>query len=633
MRYFFAVLAFLFFGIGPIYASLNDVDRQIFFARNQLKNGGFESGKGAGVDKWTASAGTFNITITGSNLLDGKVSATWDAAASANTLSYGQITIPNGLLGRNGVLAAKIMVPSGTATHSLQVTDGTNVLGSVTITSSTAPTYSYVNFIYPSSGYVVPRLYANADEPNIVIDSVFLGDAETVNLTNIAQAQFIGAGYFATTANCSGWSRTNTALGAFASDADCPGPTVEINPGPGTIQTTDVDLPKFTVNNLPPGNYEVWVTVPTLKDATGNPCTFTLNDGTTSSGRGNCGSTASAADGVTFAGHFNYTTAGNRTFEVYGASGSGAIAIDNSISNKSLQFWIYRYPIASEQAFKPSQVPFLWQGYHDSDCGFSRTNTALGLPAGDASCTFASYTGTNYGSVTSTLNGAATLTPGIGLVLPKTGMYEVCANVGFTGATTGAAEGMAIVTSGSITLVQQAYQQAASLITVLPICGWHNATSPGLETFTLYISGSSGSTTIGGNASIRAINWYVKYLSQNMPMPLLVNSVNNTSTGVTGVEVAKLNCDAGSAIMSQHGSWVSSIGNVSGGACAVTLAAGAFSATPYCTATSATAGGISTGLELNVDATSATAVSVDCEDDASTACSAFDFILHCVGAK
>lgn len=138
----------------------------------------------------------------------------------------------------------------------------------------------------------------------------------------------------------------------------------------------------------------------------------------------------------------------------------------------------------------------------------------------------------------------------------------------------------------------------------------------------------TSSVTVNLNASLPVQGW-----TQSNRAPQLVNSVVNSSTGVTATEVAKLNCDAGSAITSQHGAWVSSIGNISGGACAITLTSGVFSSTPYCTAMPATSGGWSTTMLLNVDATSSTAVSVDCEIESSTACTAVDFILSCVGPK
>lgn len=99
----------------------------------------------------------------------------------------------------------------------------------------------------------------------------------------------------------------------------------------------------------------------------------------------------------------------------------------------------------------------------------------------------------------------------------------------------------------------------------------------------------------------------------------------------TAVETkrAKLNCDSGSAITSQKpASWVTSIGNVASGACAVDVTAAGFASTPYCHVTPSGAFA-SAGLILSVDATSATDVSVDCEDDASSECTSFDFILSC----
>ena len=112
-----------------------------------------------------------------------------------------------------------------------------------------------VNFIFSFLCTVRIRITSNADEPLIAIDDCYVGPAEGFNVRSVSQAQFIGNAYFATTANCL-FGATSTSL-VILTDADCPGPTVESNPGPGTIQTTDVDAATVTVNNLPPGRYEV----------------------------------------------------------------------------------------------------------------------------------------------------------------------------------------------------------------------------------------------------------------------------------------------------------------------------------------------------------------------------------------
>jgi hypothetical protein len=168
------------------------------------------------------------------------------------------------------------------------------------------------------------------------------------------------------------------------------------------------------------------------------------------------------------------------------------------------------------------------------------------------------------------------------------------------------------------------------------LCGFFTPPSAGVaQTFSLQTKVSSGTVTITTGSNVSSIRWRIKPIDQQIPAPLLVGAVTAPYAGVTHTAVAKLNCDSGSSIISQLGSWVSSIGNVSTGACAVTITAGTFSSAPYCnaTATGNTGAGLDNGLIMNVDATSATAVSVDCETDASNACTSFDFILTCTGAK
>lgn len=617
------------------YAALNEVDKQDIYSKSILTNGGFENGKGAGVGKWTASAGTFNITITGSNLLTGKASATWDAAASNDTLSSFAVTIPAGLYGNSGVGFCRVMTPSGTATHKLEVFDGSLTIASQSIVSSTLPLINSVNFIFPSSGTVSLRLLAQADEPSITVDDCHLGPAAGVNISNISQATFVGSAYFATTTNCAGWSRTNTALGAVASDADCPGPTVESNPGPGVIQTTDADLPKITVNNMPPGNYEVWVSVPTLKDATGSIPNFTLNDGTTSSGRGNGGSTASAGDGVTFAGHFTYTTAANHTFEVYSASASGAIAIPNDTNNKSLQFWIYRYPLSYDQAYTPSTVPFLWYGRHGQDCSWSVTTTTIAnIGTGDSSCTFSTDVNVNAGTFASTALGTVSLTPGFTWTPPKTGVFEVCGSTIYS-ASTGMWAAMRLEVNGANTAEAITSGHVSTALNELSTCGAFTISSLGTISVVARYGVNTGTATLNGSATLtpnKTVNWSLKDLSQSIPAPLLVNSVVTPSSGVMNLVSAVATSITSSAIVRQIGNWLSVTSDNAAGDTTFAIAAGTFSATPYCTCTVETGG---VGQICNIDSTTAlssTALRTQVVDHSNTGTDAIIHIL-CMGAK
>ena len=614
-------------------AALNDVDKAMVWPKNVLPNGGFENGR----QGWTVSGGTLATVTSGSNLLTGTVSATWDSNGAAQTMRTASIAIPKGLYGKNGVLACKTQVPSGTATTTMNVDDGTNDLATArTIQTTTTPVYNYLNFIFPSSGNIrITFTSVAADEPTIVFDDCFLGDAEEVNLTNISQAVFIGSAYFAPTTNCQ-WTTTSASIAAFGTDTDCPGPTVSSNPGPGTIQTTDANLPQITVNNLPPGTYRVVVSAFAGQTVGAANPVFALSDGAITVGRGYGASAVGTSGQVAVEGVFTYTSTANRTFALYASVNSGTLNLYNVSSNIETWFHVYRMPTTSEQAYRPSTIPFLWTGYHDSTCSWAYSATTLASPSGDASCALVTSYSANAGTITTAAE-SGNAQPGLVFTAPNVGVYEVCASFVVT-ATNDRAAGF-ILTNG----VSNSTSYAEAVLTIhntyidtLSLCGWYVATSAN-TTFYPFIRGdaSSSSMTIAANTTYsnnKGVDWQIRFLSQNIPSPLLTGSVTSSSTGAVRSEVANINCDAGSAITSQLGSWVSSIGNISGGACTVTLSSGAFSAAPYCVATP-NAAFASTGLILSAASASATSVSVDCEDDASGACSAFDANLLCFGSK
>lgn len=621
---------------------LNDVDKAQVWQKNLLVNPGFENGK----SNWTASAGALSIANSSSYSsfwMTGKTSVIWNASASTQTLSSSAVTIPQGLYGKNGVVACKIVVPSGTATHTLEAYDGSTVLGAVTVSAGTTPTYNYVNFIFPSSGTIRARLQAQADEPAIGIDDCFQGDASEINLTNISQAQFIGSAYIATTSLCTGWTRTNTALGAVASDTDCPGPTVEFNPGPGVIQTTDTDLPKFTVNNLPPGYYRVVMKFRSTR-AAGTTIAAAINDGTTTSGQATGQGSSGESSDFTIEGFFTYTSAGNRSFELYIASASGATTVPNAADLDRISFSISRYPLSTEQAYRPEVVPFYWQGYHDSTCSWSYTATTLATPSGDSSCTLSESYNTNAGSITSTATatGTVSLTPGIAFTASTPGKYEVCADLSLqpnnivhsgwrltNGPTDTTVYGETMFTGGG-----------GSYRSTPKICGIFNATSPGTS-FTPFVRGlvNSNTYTLGADSTYSptyGIKWVIKKLDQPIPAPILTNSVSSPYNGIAQIVAGLITYSAGTpAITSQTGSWMSSVSDNSAGDTTITVAAGTFSARPWCTCTSEGSGVTVPICTLDTTtAISSTAIRVQMVDNGGSAGDPTpSFNIICIGPK
>jgi hypothetical protein len=574
---FFLALAFSSQG----FAALDVADKPNFVAKQLLNNGGFERGKAS----WTASGGTFAIVTSGTNLLTGNDSATWDSNGAAQTLLSTAVTIPKGLYGTNGVGLCKIQVPSGAATHTIEAYDGSNILGSVTILSSTIPTYSYVNFVFPSSGSISLRLKSvNADEPLIAIDDCFLASASEVNMTQVSQAQFIGSAYFATTASCL-WTRaTSTTLAAFATTAACPGPTVDINPGPGTIQTTDSDLPRVTVANLPPGNYKACFNGAVVSNTT-NQMSFAIFDGTTTSpmrqgalGNGSGGT-------ISICGVYNYTSAGSHSYELYSAaSTSSTITLSSAVAPDQLGFTLEKFPSTTEMAYRPDAGGALsWSGYHDSTCSWTVTQTTFAADfAVDTTCALVERTNVNFGAVTSALVSADKL-PGIVFTPKRVGRYYVCATVNEPGSGTASNTTRFRLTDGTTTIAENGNSQGTNGAWSVNLCGIYSATA--LTSTTLKVQGDAASGTAlihNADTANTAIEWSIFSMDQQIPAPLLVNSVVSSSSGVERIGRAYIANNGTCTITSQSGNWISSVAHSATGVCDLTITG--FSAAPTCIA-------------------------------------------------
>lgn len=598
-----------------VFATLNDVDKGDIFNKNLLSNGGFEKNKYG----WTASAGTF--AITKSSPMVGRAHATWDAAASADTL-ISSATIPTGMYGRNGVASCLVRTASGTATHTIQAYDGTNILSSVAVTSSTTPTRASANFIFPSSGSIYLRIYANADEPSVAIDDCYMGPAEGYNVSNISQAQFIGSAYFDTTTNCT-FTRTNTSFGALT-DTDCPGPTVELNPGPGTIQTTDTNSIDVTVNNLPPGIYKVRFGGANVA-ASAAQSSLVITDGTTQSGQ--TGTTGGSQDSnFSVEGTYVYTSSGNRTFSLHGSSASGVLNILVNLASRRVTFSIYRYPLTSEQAYRPDLQAMSWSGYHDSTCSWARTSTSFGDPTADATCAFAEVSNQNFGTVsTYTVTNAM---PGIVFTPKKVGRYYVCATYYLTSSASNPQS--ALMVNGSTQIGYGGFGTSGASA-VNTTCGIAVIDSVASTTISLQTKSTSGSVTIGSSGFPYSVHWSIFSIDQSLPAPVLAGSVTSGSSGVVKIGSAYITNSGTPTVSRQTGSWISSLTDEGTGVTTINMTSGYFSATPNCFCNS-----LGTGDNHNCTFTgsltpSSTQIRVVTETMTTQANFDGDFYITCIG--
>lgn len=625
MSKLFIIPFFIYSLCFPAGASLVDVDKAFLPNLNILLNPGFENGRAS----WTASAGTFSTATSGSNLLLGKVSATWDSSGAGQTLTSTAVTIPNGLRGQNGLAYCRILTPSGTATHTLSVFDGTNTLVSQTITSSTSPTRTSVNFIFPSSGSLSIRLTSvAADEPLISIDDCYLGMA--ANLTNVSQASIVGESYIAATTNCQ-WTRSSTTVGQFGTDADCPGPTV-VRSNIGTWLTTDSDLPRQSINNLPPGDYEVTI-IPMVAMSVAQSMSLAISDGTTTCEPQGGNANAAGSVGVSVTCVFSYTTAGNRFFELYAGSPTVTVNLNNNTTGPrtSLKFIVKRFPSSDEQALRPSQTANSWSGYHANTCTWSRTNTALGAPADDATCSLVENTNQNFGTVST----SGSVSPAITFTPSRAGRYYVCAHSGLSTTATNSILTSSL-TDGSTVIAQsqvRSYNGGGGVENgpFVALCGVYVVTSTAARTLSIQTASSTGAVNLGSASVARgAIEWSIFQIDQTFPAPVLIGSVTSPSSGAMFVCTGFILNSGSTSISRSDGNCFASVNDNGTGDTTINLTAGTFSSTPNCSCTVYSDDG-----QCSIDSTTAISSSLVRTQTRSAAGSAADkdHFVMCIGPR
>jgi hypothetical protein len=410
---------------------------------------------------------------------------------------------------------------------------------------------------------------AGSSSQAINVANVYLGAAR--NIGTVAQASLVGQAYYATTTNCT-WSVTNASFTDFGTDADCPAPTIEQNSGPGTISTTDADLPQVTVSNLPPGNYQVVASFHSGYTATsGEIIGYRISDGTT--GGGNVTHLVSAALDETIQETvimtFAYSSAGSRTFKLQGFSSSNSVTIPNNGSNRRLTFTITRFPSSSEIAVRPDQANYGWTAYTPS------------LSAGFGTPTNVSFlhrrVGENLEVIGSLTTGTVSAsTANIGL---PSGLEIDSAKLSITNNTTAAAGTRVGIST------QQGSTNGGTIVT-----------APGTSLTNVYLGGlfTTGTTmnTAQNVANVHSSSNQGSYFfsvpikgwTANQNAPLLVGSVTSGYLGAARIEWASVTSQCTTSpctIASQSGAFTS-ITRASNGDYTANFPAGTWSVAPVC---------------------------------------------------
>lgn len=565
---------------------------------------GFEDGGSV----WTASGGSY--TQDTSTPLFGTSSGVFDASALNQTLSS-----PSKLISSQGGLASGNCLAmigykySGTSgDYTLQVYDGTSVLAEQSLNQATSFGLGYVGFTCPSSGSVLVRVLAAVSNPGaITVDGAPLSGGlvqlgSNVMLAQIKGSEFYGSLNYAKTANCSWQKGTGTAMSGFSADTDCPTPTVT-----GKLSAPGTKIPAFVMTNAPAGEYYV-VTTGSFFNSGGNS-SVQLSDGTTSSSAQPL-STQNTANSDYFqqvVGHFSYSASGTRTIEVQAYTNANAginIYTDTSEVGNPLEFKVYYFPPTSQSVISGLEgMAQGWSGYHSGECDFvysSAGSYADSATSTQSACSLVQRTNRNMGSVTG--YGATTGTSakdGIIFTPSKTGRYRVCRNGSFitnTGGTVG--NSLRLVDGSGTVLGVGSSQFVSTTLNPVPICGDLDVTSVG-SSVTVKLQAKLGAGTMTtrnaytpggpGTATDAVAEWSILYLDSGFPMPYLTNMI--TSSGSTervqraifGGANISTNCTSSPCtILSQSGSWLSSVARTAAGQYTLTIASGIFSEIPAC---------------------------------------------------
>jgi len=512
------------------------------------------------------------------------------------------------------------------------VHDGTNVISEAVIAPSTQFIEQGVNFVFPSSGTARLRILSASDSSDLFIDDCYLGRAP--NVAAMSLNSFYGGIRYAGVASCT-WSLTNTGgFVDFGTDDDCTGRVLSGNAS-GPADSAGNRKPSVTFDYLPPGNYMVVATGNILLSNASGALAFNavrLSDGTSvySPPAAMNLPTGDTTRGTVQNVVWNITYTSPQTSKTFilqaNSSASGGVDIQTTNANQDFEIKVYRFPLASDVAYRVDTIASSWSGYHDSTCQWSSTSGSFVTPSADGSCGFTERTNTNFGTVSS----AGSKTPGITFTPIRAGRYRVCATTQILNDTT-FAYGRLRLYDGTNTL-GEASVRSANGATGVPatICGILPVTSLAAVTLNLQINASSNTTYMGAyDNGVAAVDWTINAIDQQVPAPVVIGSISTNSTGVERIERAHITNGGSCAISSQSGSWIASVAHPATGRCTLTLASGIFTSAPACVMSPITTGGVSHRIRA---ANTTTTIEANTTDTAGAGTD-YDFYIMCMGPR
>lgn len=625
--------------VAPLQAlAIPETDRAIVErGRNILVNSGAESGKSS----VTASGGTFTIGTTSANTFEGKAYFTWDSSSASQTLTFAPQSI-NGLAGSNGEATCFIQVPSGTATHTMGIWDGTNLTNTKTISNPSGSTIyipTTINFIFGSSGSAGIRFTSvNANEPSINIDKCYLGPS--TNIQQVAQAKLLGG---VVVTGCAANWQTGSTIGTSYTDFTAASGCTYTTFGEGLAPATNIPAVKFA--SIPAGNLLIQFDGRYESNNGGYSYQYQFYDGTNASREtshvNGFGASDPAGSATSMNHSISYTTdQSNITLRLRVKSASAGGPNDAKVYNSTLQpavFKVFWFPGSQSQVVTTLQqrAPTVQKftsgsGTYTTPAGVTFIKVRMvggGGGGGGGASTLAGTTAggtggnTTFGSSLLTANGgvgggansvggaggsASIAAPAIGTALQggagqggtdgtsthATGGAGAASPFGGNGGSTANAAGIAaIANSGSgggaggansgSTQAGGAGGGAGGYVDAII------STPSTTYSYAVGAAGTAGSAGTAGYAGAAGGSGYIEvteYYSQSAP--IFIGSVTSGTSGAERIERFRVDSSCTSTpctISSQSGSWLTSITRTATGKYTLNYPSTTWSAAPTCT--------------------------------------------------
>ncbi len=289
-----------------------------------LINSGFEKG----ITGWTLAAGT-NAENTAEKL-EGKKSLT--ITLTAQTLSLLQDTTTNAAAHNGKVQGLTyIMVNPTVAGVKLCARQAGVTINSICTREAIPGEWNLFRlpFMLSATSSGLELKTSSAVTGTVKVDKGFLG-AEDLK-TDSDSSRIAGESFFAGTTSCDWNKALTTTMGTLNASTPCPGPTIVGRPSMGTWLTTDSDLPRQTIQNLPAGKYKATFIFGSYNSGNGSNG-FAITDGTTMCEPVEAPNYNGAINPMTFSCTFEYASPGTRNFEpmVGSVSNTGTFSLVNN---------------------------------------------------------------------------------------------------------------------------------------------------------------------------------------------------------------------------------------------------------------------------------------------------------------